>query len=100
RDVDVDKLRILIKAFSNWFQLINIAEDLHRIRVLREREAHDQLYESIDRAIRRLKETGITAEEMRALLEKLHVRLVMTAHPTEAKRKHVLIKLRHIADMM
>lgn len=98
--LDTDAMRVLIKAFSNYFQLINIAEDQQRIRVLRSREARGALGESIDSALRQLAESGFTADEMRALLQRLRVRLVMTAHPSEAKRKEVMIKLRHIAQMI
>lgn len=96
----LDSKNVLIKAFSNYFQLINIAEDLQRIRVIREREARGTLKESIDNAIRVLKNSGKTAREMRALLEKTRLRLVLTAHPSEAKRQEILVKLRHIAQMM
>ncbi|MBZ0305937.1 MAG: phosphoenolpyruvate carboxylase, partial [Anaerolineae bacterium] len=85
---DLDHKRILIKAFSNYFQLINIAEDQQRIRVLRQRERDNQQKESIDEAVQRLKEQGVTAAQVADLLAKLSVRLVLTAHPTEAKRKH------------
>lgn len=98
--LNTDAMRVLIKAFSNYFQLINIAEDQQRIRVLRSREARGALGESIDSALRQLAESGFTADEMRALLQRLRVRLVMTAHPSEAKRKEVMIKLRHIAQMI
>lgn len=98
RGIDLDARRVLIKAFSNYFQLINIAEDLQRIRVLRDREMGGRLRESLQDAIGTLHVSGISASEMRALLEKLRVRLVLTAHPTEAKRKEILLKLRHIAD--
>jgi len=91
---------VLIKAFSNYFQLINIAEDLQRIRVLRQREAQGSLKESIHKAIRSLHKSGLRADDMRALLDKTRLRLVLTAHPSEAKRQEVLIKLRHIAQMM
>jgi len=60
---------ILIKAFSNYFQLINIAEDLQRIRVIRQREAKGTLRESIVHAIRALRDGGKTANEIRALLD-------------------------------
>lgn len=99
-ELDLDSLRILIKAFSIYFQLINIAEDEQRIRVLREREASRVLHESLEEAIQSLVEGGVTAAEMRALLGRLRVRLVLTAHPTEAKRKELLVKLRQIADML
>jgi phosphoenolpyruvate carboxylase len=101
----LDQKRTLIKAFSNYFQLINIAEDQQRIRALRDRERESEqsgtpVSETISEAVHRLCASGVTADQMRALLEKTRVRLVMTAHPSEAKRKEVLIKLRDIADMM
>lgn len=99
-ELDLEQRRILIKAFSNYFQLINIAEDEQRIRVLRKREADGLLIESIEYAIGELARAGFTAEQMRALINRLSVNLVMTAHPSEAKRKEVLIKLRHIAEML
>lgn len=98
--LDNDQLNILTKAFSNYFQLINIAEDRQRIRVLRGREAEDRLTESLDEAVGTLKAGGTTASEMRQLLGKVRVRLVMTAHPSESKRKEMLIKLREIARLM
>jgi phosphoenolpyruvate carboxylase len=100
KGVDLDSKRILIKAFGNYFQLINIAEDQQRIRTLRERERAGRVSESIEEAVYVLHEAGKTADEVRDLLRKIRVRLVLTAHPSEAKRKEVLIKLRHIAQMM
>jgi len=99
-DTSLESKDILIKAFSNYFQLINIAEDLERIRVIRDREANGTLKESIREAIRSLKEHGKSAMEMRSLLAQTRLRLVLTAHPSEAKRQEILIKLRHIAQMM
>src|SRR5215510_13212317 len=96
----VDEHRVLIKAFSNYFQLINIAEDQQRVRVLRQREAAGVLSESLDAAISSLYASGVTAATMRALLERLQVRLVLTAHPSEAKRTEVLRKLHTIGAMM
>jgi phosphoenolpyruvate carboxylase len=92
-----EQLAVLIKAFSNYFQLINIAEDQQRIRVLRKREAAGRLDESLPVALRALRDNGLDARAVRALLERLNLRLVMTAHPSEAKRKEVLIKLREVA---
>jgi phosphoenolpyruvate carboxylase len=99
-DLDLAVQRVLIKAFSNFFQLINIAEDQERIRVLRERERAGTIRETIDEAIRLLKESGRSGAEVRALIARSRVRLVMTAHPTEAKRQEILVKLRHIAQMV
>ncbi|HLU11050.1 MAG TPA: phosphoenolpyruvate carboxylase, partial [Oceanobacillus sp.] len=98
--LDTSSMQVLIKAFSNYFQLINIAEDQQRIRVLRQREAKGTLDESIDSAIRQLRDAGLTADQIRGLLNRLKVRLVITAHPSEAKRKEVLLKLRQLAEMI
>jgi phosphoenolpyruvate carboxylase len=93
-------LRVLVKAFSNYFQLINIAEDLQRIRVLRERERDGSISESINAALAELKAAGVAAPALRDLLDNTDVRLVLTAHPSEAKRQEVLLKLRDIAGVM
>ncbi len=98
--LDLSARRVLIKAFTIYFQLINIAEDRQRIRVLRHRERHGGLSESIEAALGSLCEHGLTPEQVRADLDRVRVRLVLTAHPTEAKRKEVLLKLRHITQMM
>ncbi len=100
RDASQEDQMILTKAFGNYFQLINIAEDLERIRVLRQREMKGSMAESVAAAIETLHAAGSTAEDIRALMERMQVRLVLTAHPTEAKRKEVLIKLQNIADYM
>ena len=89
--LDLDSKRILIKAFGNYFQLINIAEDLQRIRVLRQREIDGKVDESVGAAIQTLREAGVSAEDVRKLLNRVSIRLVLTAHPSEAKRKEVLI---------
>ncbi|MHB8624846.1 MAG: phosphoenolpyruvate carboxylase [Aggregatilineales bacterium] len=98
--LDLNEQRILIKAFGNYFQLINIAEDLQRIRVLTDRERAGVPEESIEAAIRTLRTRGLSADQVRALLKKINVRLVLTAHPSEAKRKEILVKLRRIADAL
>ena len=96
----LEEKQILIKAFANYFQLTNIAEDQQRIRVLREREQNNRLHESISSAITELKQEGFSAQDIRDILKQLRLRLVLTAHPSEAKRKELLIKLRSITEMM
>ncbi len=96
----LEEKQILTKAFANYFQLTNIAEDQQRIRVLREREQANRLRESIPSAIAELKQNGASAADIRALLDQIRLRLVLTAHPSEAKRKAILIKLRTITQMM
>ena len=98
--LSVEKAELLSRAFANYFELVNLAEEQNRVRVLRERErkAHPQpLKESIPAAIAQLRQMGVDEYEMGKLLDKLHVELVFTAHPTQAKRRTVLSKLRRIS---
>ncbi len=98
--LSLETSRLLIKAFSTYFQLINIAEDQQRVRVLRQREASGTLDDSLDSAIAALHQAGLSAADVRALINRLWVRLVLTAHPSEAKRKEMLVKLREITRLM
>lgn len=99
RDSDTSDLRILIRAFTNYFQLVNLAEDSERIRRLRAREHADPARArrgSIRDALQTMVEAGVDAEAMQHLLNGAHVRLVLTAHPTEARRRTVIAKLARI----
>ena len=67
----------------------------------RERAAHPQpLKESVASAIETLHAAGMDEFEMRQLLNRLHVELVFTAHPTQAKRRTVLAKLRRLSHAL
>ncbi|CAN5733174.1 phosphoenolpyruvate carboxylase [soil metagenome] len=86
---------LLIRAFTSYFNLINLSEDNERIRRIRQREAStypEARRGSIREAIQLHKQAGLTADDVRALLGRAEVRLVMTAHPTEARRRTVLEK--------
>ncbi len=86
------ELRVIARAFTIFFDLANLAEDRHRVRVLRAREqaAHPRPRpESIPEAFQRLRAAGIPSQAVRGLLEGLSIEPVFTAHPTEAKRRTV-----------
>ncbi len=96
---DTDELRMLIRAFTNYFQLINLAEDNERIRRVRRREhAHPDTPRrgSIQETISMLADRGVTASQVGELLAQAQVRFVLTAHPTEARRRTVIDKLSRI----
>ncbi|OAB39801.1 phosphoenolpyruvate carboxylase [Paenibacillus glacialis] len=83
----------VIRAFAIYFQLVNIAEQNHRIRRKRdyERSAGETVQPgSIECAIQELKERNFTYEEVQDIVEGLSLELVMTAHPTEAMRRAIL----------
>lgn len=99
----LDQVELASRAFATYFELVNLAEEQNRVRVLRERErtAHPQpLKESIPAAVAQLAQLGVDEYEMGKLLEKLRVELVFTAHPTQAKRRTVLSKLRRISHAL
>jgi phosphoenolpyruvate carboxylase len=91
--------RPLAAAFSLYFDLVNLAEENHRVNLLRKEELANHpgpIHDSIGEVISLLK-SRVTPEEMGRVLLGLHVELVLTAHPTEAKRRTILSKLQRIA---
>jgi phosphoenolpyruvate carboxylase len=97
--------RGVVKAFASYFQLVNLAEEEERVRVLRQREqeAHaraEPMAETIAAALHELRGQGLGPEELRSLLGRLLVMPVFTAHPTEAKRRTLLMKLGRVAETL
>jgi phosphoenolpyruvate carboxylase len=93
----------VVRAFTMYFHLINMAEEHHRLRRIGEREARDYpapRYESIGAMVHRLHADGTEQAEMEAQLAALHVRPVFTAHPTEARRMTMMRKLRRDAELV
>ncbi|MCZ8523401.1 MULTISPECIES: phosphoenolpyruvate carboxylase [Paenibacillus] len=94
----------VIRAFAVYFQLINIAEQNHRIRRKRdyERTAGENVQPgSIEDSVRELKTLGISSAEVQEMIQGISLELVMTAHPTEATRRAVLdIHQRIAGDVM
>ncbi len=83
----------VIRAFAIYFQLVNIAEQNHRIRRKRdyERTAGESIQPgSIESAVLELKYSNMQVEEVRHILDGISLELVMTAHPTEAMRRAIL----------
>ena len=98
-----DEARAVAAAFATYFDLVNLAEENHRVRLLRQDidEKYPQpVNESIGDAIATLKARGVTPEQMAALLDKLSIEMVLTAHPTEARRRTVLSKLQRISGLL
>lgn len=99
RGQDTDELRMLIRAFTNYFQLINLAEDSERIRRVRRREQANPERPrrgSLREVVAMLAERGVGATEIGEMLAQAQVRFVLTAHPTEARRRTVIDKLSRI----
>jgi len=96
----------LVRAFSTYFHLANVAEQVHRARVLAEARATggSWLAKAVDRIEAALKAQTpgheLTKEEITEWVGAMSVRPVFTAHPTEAARRSVLNKLGSIADLL
>jgi phosphoenolpyruvate carboxylase len=94
--VDLTTATHLARAFSTYFHLTNITEQVHRARELRRQRAANGGW--LDQAAQRIRERKIPTAEIAAAVGRLAVRPVFTAHPTEAARRSILAKLRSIAD--
>ena len=93
----------LVRAFSTYFYLANVAEQVHRARVLEEeREVSGSwISRAVDRIIEAQKNHGdFTQADLQEWMNEFSVRPVFTAHPTEAARRSVLSKLGTIADLL
>lgn len=97
--LDETNARIVTRAFSIFFDLANLAEDRHRVRVLRLRERNQHpkpRYESIGETILKMRDAGTAPDAMQQALDRLSIELVFTAHPSEAKRRSHRTKIRRM----
>ena len=96
-----DQTVSVIRAFTYFSHLANLAEDRHHIR---RREVHERVGDtqegSIEVALSRLRWAGITPKTISQTLAKSHVSPVLTAHPTEVQRKSILDAERDIAQLL
>jgi phosphoenolpyruvate carboxylase len=91
----VDQAEVLANAFSLYFQLVNLCEERDQVRHL-ERAQRDSTPEegSPDATIDWLRERDWSADRIEELLRRLRITPVLTAHPTEARRRTMLTALR------
>jgi phosphoenolpyruvate carboxylase len=103
RRLDVETAAASLRAFTVYFQLINEAEQKEIVRVNRAREfasGAKPRAESIAEAVYWAKNAGLGSGAFQDLLRRLKVQPVLTAHPTEAKRRTVLEKLKQISALL
>ncbi len=100
--VDLPTAIRLARAFSTYFHLANVAEQVHRSREQREarRTAGDPLTAAARRIGAALESGELTQDVVASAIGRIAARPVFTAHPTEAARRSVLLKLRAIADLL
>ena len=98
QSLSADDAGELVRAFATLFQVVNLAEEVHRIRRLRERQRHGESPETegLEQAFRDLRAAGFGSEDLQALLDDVLIEPVFTAHPTEATRRTILEKQQRI----
>jgi hypothetical protein len=96
----LERAEQVARAFTVYFHLANLAEEHQRIRNLRERDTGEHpVRESLAAAVAGIsREAG--PEHLAELLASLRVHLVLTAHPTEARRRAVAEALRRISGLL
>ena len=93
----------LVRAFSNYFNLANVAEQVNRSKILS--EAHKSggswLSKTVDNILQAQKDSkDFNAKDLQTWIDNFSVRPVFTAHPTEAARRSVLSKMTTIAELL
>jgi phosphoenolpyruvate carboxylase len=102
-DLPVDELTAVARAFTAYFLLINLAEEKQRLRILRRRQRQNAgrpLADGVDAAFESLTKSKAAAGEVRSLIRRMELRPVLTAHPTEARRRTVLVAQRRIYRLL
>ncbi len=99
--LDTDRAACVARFFSFHFLLLNLAEDIDRVRHLRETEGGGgPAPQSLEDTFRQLKERGLDRSAVLKVLGAVDLRPVFTAHPTEPKRRTVLERLRRIQALL
>ena len=98
-----DEARDLVRAFSTWFQMVNLAEKVHRIRRRREYFLRDSARPQpggVEDALGTLKAAGAKLDEVLELIGSLSIEPVFAAHPTESTRRTILRKQERVARLL
>ncbi|PSF10675.1 phosphoenolpyruvate carboxylase [Marinobacter fuscus] len=94
-----DELLPVTRAFNQFLNLANLAEQYHGIR-RKQGHASDLMVESLDDVFSRLKQGGIDPEELHRRVADLQVEFVLTAHPTEVARRTLILKYDEMSDCL
>ncbi len=116
--LDPDRAEVVVRAFSLYFRLVNLAEERELVREARRaererersggrgrgprttRRSKDAPDDSLGSAVDWLRRSGLDDDAVLAALGRLRISPVLTAHPTEARRRTVLIALRRIEGLL
>jgi len=96
--LDPEEQDVVARAFTTYFELINLAEERQRVREIREGSQEGTLDDSVRAAVEELADRDLDAETVEAVLDDVLIQPTFTAHPTEARRKTVKAKLRSVSN--
>lgn len=100
-NLSLDQLLPVTKAFSQFLNFANIAEQYHRIRRTRLYKMHPELgpqLGSLEDGIPKLLSKGVSADKIYKAILDLDIQFVLTSHPTEVKRRTVMMKYNRITE--
>jgi len=102
RDRAPAEARELIHAFSTWFQMVNMAEKVHRVRRRRQymNDSSTPQPGGLEDCFAKLRARGMTLPQVVALLGEISIEPVFTAHPTESTRRTLLRQRQRIARLL
>ena len=94
--------RELIHAFATWFQMVNMAEKVHRVRRRRQymNDSSTPQPGGLEDCFARLRSRGMTLGQVVELLGDIRIEPVFTAHPTESTRRTLLRQQQRIARLL
>jgi phosphoenolpyruvate carboxylase len=102
RDRSPEQARELIRAFTAWFHVVNLAEKVHRVRRRRQylNDSSTAQPGGLHDCFGKLRQAGVSLPELQELLRRLWIEPVFTAHPTESTRRTLLRQQERIAQLL
>ncbi len=95
-ELEPESIGGVVRVFNHYFSLLNIAEESYYLGLRRQQQSGHYWAGSFHDTLFTLKESGVTTDKLQVLLDELLYLPVMTAHPTEAKRRTVKGALRNV----
>ena len=101
-NLSVEKTASLVRAFSTYFNLANVAEQVDRVKVLAKEKnsSGGWISQAVTNIEKSLNNEEFSTTDLQNWLSNFSVRPVFTAHPTEAARRSVLSKLTTISELL
>ena len=101
-NLSVEKTASLVRAFSTYFNLANVAEQVDRVKVLakEKNKSGGWISQAVTNIEKSLNNNEFSTTDLQNWLSNFSVRPVFTAHPTEAARRSVLSKLTTISELL